>query len=75
MSETKTIWHEVHFDPDEGAWCCLPDEDTPVIWCTHDGSMYIDDYSNDADYGVVFAILEIDEVAAWAELPEPYNPD
>lgn len=91
MSETATIvWHPVRlvpFDPIKHAELFDEDDEKPeLVWegtvptdegiylvtsQTYNGSRYVELSEFDPDYND----FETDDVIAWAEPPEPYEPE
>ena len=75
--EERQEWKEimgVELKDDEAfIYSNLPDDDTAVLVCTEWGHIYIDTLYRD-EYGVYFEENgDMDRIAAWMPLPDPYK--
>ena len=53
----------------------LPDDGQEVLVCNKYGSVWIDTFDNDPDYGVGFETNgDMDGIVAWMPTPKPYKP-
>lgn len=53
--------------------CCLPDDDTEIIVCSKNGSVFADKFFNDDGCHLESGFDIIEDVSAWMPLPEPYQ--
>ena len=72
--DEKAYYHEeLEYVDDAKIYDCkLPDEGQEVLISTKLGAVFIDTFFNDYD-GCGFEGFEIEDVAAWMPLPEPYK--
>lgn len=75
--EERQDWSEkIGYDPttDDGMIFCspLPDDGQEVLVCNIYGSIWLDTFSDDPDYGCGFeGNGDMDGIVAWMPLPEP----